>query len=111
GLGAALMFPAALALVVQTFPFEQRGRAMAVFFGVAGGLTAVGPLLGGYLSDWTWRSIFWVNIPVAVVALVLTVRSKPVDVYTRAKLDYVGLVLIAGGMGLSVLGLQQASSW
>jgi MFS family permease len=84
---------------------------MAVFFGVAGGLTAVGPLLGGYLSAWTWRSIFWVNIPVAIVAVVLTIRSKPIDHYTKAKLDYVGLLLIGAGMGLSVLGLQQASSW
>lgn len=111
GLGAALMFPAALALVVSSFPFEARGRAMAVFFAVAGGLTAVGPLLGGYLSAWTWRSIFWVNVPVAIIAVVLTLMSKPVDSREPAKLDFPGLVLIAGGMGLSVLGLQQASSW
>lgn len=111
GLGAALMFPAALAIVVQSFPFAERGRAMAVFFGVAGGLTALGPMLGGYLSEWTWRSIFWVNIPVAIVAVVLTLRAKPVDEYHAAKLDLVGLALIAGGMGLSVLGLQQSSAW
>lgn len=111
GLGAALLFPAALALVIQSFPFNERGRAMAVFFGVAGGLTAVGPLLGGYLSEWTWRSIFWVNIPVAVIAVILTLMAKPVDTFTKAKLDYVGLLLIVGGMGLSVLGLQQASTW
>ena len=111
GLGAALMFPAALAIVVQSFPFEERGRAMAVFFGVAGGLTAVGPLVGGYLSEWTWRSIFWVNIPVAVIAVVLTVMAKPADTSVRARLDVRGLVLIVAGMGLSVLGFQQASVW
>ena len=105
------MFPAALALVVSSFPFAARGRAMAVFFGVAGGLTAVGPLLGGVLSQWTWRSIFWVNIPVAVIAVVLTLRSRPVDSHEPAPLDLPGLVLIAAGMGASVLGLQQASTW
>lgn len=111
GLGAALMFPAALAIVVSSFPFEQRGRAMAVFFAVAGGLTAVGPLVGGYLSEWTWRSIFWVNLPVAVIAIVLTLIARPTDTFRKGKLDIPGLVLIVSGMGLSVLGLQQASSW
>jgi EmrB/QacA subfamily drug resistance transporter len=111
GLGAALMFPAALAIVVSTFPFAERGRAMAVFFAVAGGLTAVGPLLGGVLSEWTWRSIFWVNIPVAIIAVVLTLMSKPIDTYQRARIDVVGLVLITAGMALAILGLQQASDW
>ena len=60
------MFPAALAIVVQTFALRERGKALALFFGIAGGLTAVGPILGGYLTQWTWRAIFWVNIPVAL---------------------------------------------
>ena len=63
------MFPAALAIVVQTFELRERGKALALFFGIAGGLTAVGPALGGFLTQWTWRAIFWVNIPVAVIAL------------------------------------------
>ena len=64
--GARYMFPAALAIVVRTFPLRERGKALAVFFGIAGGLTAIGPILGGYLTLWTWRAIFWVNVPVAV---------------------------------------------
>ena len=47
GAGGALMFPAALAIVVNTFPLRERGKALALFFGIAGGLTAIGPLLGG----------------------------------------------------------------
>ena len=50
GVGGAIMFPAALAIVVQTFPLRERGKALALFFGIAGGLTAVGPILGGYLT-------------------------------------------------------------
>ena len=65
GVGGAIMFPAALAIVVQTFPLHERGKALALFFGIAGGLTPVGPALGGFLTQWTWRAIFWVNIPVA----------------------------------------------
>src|SRR6202044_199002 len=58
GAGGALMFPAALAIVVRTFPFQDRGKALAIFFGIAGGLTAIGPILGGYLTQWTWRGLF-----------------------------------------------------
>jgi EmrB/QacA subfamily drug resistance transporter len=111
GAGAALMFPAALAIVLDSFPVAERGRAMAIFFGIAGGLTAVGPIAGGYLTEWTWRAIFWINIPVAIIALFLTWRAKPADERNPAPLDYKGTVLVCGGMGLLVLGLQQSAIW
>jgi EmrB/QacA subfamily drug resistance transporter len=111
GVGGAFMFPAALAIVVQTFPLHERGKALAAFFGVAGALTAIGPILGGYLTQWTWRAIFWVNIPMAIVALVLIAVSKPVTDFRPARLDYRGLVLIVGGVSLSIFGFQQASIW
>jgi EmrB/QacA subfamily drug resistance transporter len=111
GAGGAIMFPAALAIVVQTFELRARGRALALFFGIAGGLTAIGPILGGYLTQWTWRAIFWVNIPVAVIALVLIAISKPTTVHQAARMDYRGLALIASGVGLSVFGFQQSTIW
>jgi MFS family permease len=111
GAGAAIMFPAALAIVIGSFPLRERGVAMAIFFAVTGGLTSVGPIAGGFLSEWTWRAIFWVNIPVAIIALILTGIAKPASSRTPAPLDYRGTVLIAGGMGLAVLGLQQSAVW
>lgn len=63
GAFAALLFPAAVGIVVASFPLRERGKAMAIFFGITGGLTAIGPITGGYLTQWTWRSIFWINIP------------------------------------------------
>jgi EmrB/QacA subfamily drug resistance transporter len=111
GAGAAIMFPAALAIVVGAYPQGERGRALAIFFGVAGGLTALGPLAGGYLIDITWRAIFWINIPVAIASVALILWSKPEDKRRPAPLDYRGTVLFALGMGLLVLGLQQASDW
>ncbi len=111
GVGGALMYPAALAIVVNTYPLRERGRALALFFGIAGGLTAVGPILGGYLAEWTWRAIFWVNIPVALIALALIAVSKPTTVSQPAKMDYRGVVLIAAGVGLSVIGFQQSNIW
>ena len=111
GAGAAIMFPAALAIVVAAYPRDERGRAMAAFFGIAGGLTAIGPLAGGFLIELTWRSIFWINVPVAIAAVILTLRAKPDDTRRPAPLDYKGAVLAAFGLGLLVLGLQQSSDW
>jgi EmrB/QacA subfamily drug resistance transporter len=112
GVGGAIMFPAALAIVVNVFPLHERGRALALFFGIAGGLTSIGPILGGYLTEaWTWRAIFWVNIPVALIALVLIALSRPKTQYQRAPIDYRGAVLLAAGVALSVLGLQQSAVW
>ncbi|HEX5593666.1 MAG TPA: MFS transporter [Solirubrobacterales bacterium] len=111
GAGAAIMFPAALAIVLNAFPVRERGQAMAIFFAIAGGLTSVGPIAGGFLVEWTWRAIFWVNIPVAIIALVLIAKSKPTDEKHPAPLDYTGTVLITAGMAFTVLGLQQSSVW
>jgi EmrB/QacA subfamily drug resistance transporter len=111
GAGGAIMYPAALAIVVNTFALRERGKALALFFGIAGGLTAVGPILGGYLTAWTWRAIFWVNVPVAIIALVLIAIAKPVTQHRPARMDYRGLFFIASGIALSVFGLQQSNIW
>ena len=111
GAGGAIMFPAAIAIVVETFDLRSRGRALALFFGIAGGLTAIGPIAGGYLIEWTWRSIFWINIPVALIALALIAISKPANECRPAPMDYRGLALIIGGVGLSVFGFQQSALW
>ncbi len=111
GVGAALMIPAALALVVGAFELDKRGRALAIFFGITGALTSIGPIAGGYLIQVDWRAIFWINIPIAIIALILILIAKPDDSRSPAPIDYRGAALITGGMALSVLGLQQASVW
>ncbi|HEX3929317.1 MAG TPA: MFS transporter [Nocardioides sp.] len=111
GISGALMIPAALAVVVAAFPVAERGRALALFFGVSGGLTAVGPIAGGYLTQWTWRAIFWINIPIAILALVLTACAGIPSVRRAERIDLRGAALVALGMGLSVLGFEQAAVW
>ncbi|RTL65154.1 MAG: MFS transporter [Pseudonocardiaceae bacterium] len=111
GLSAALMIPAALAVVVSSFPVRERGKALAIFFGVSGGLTAIGPIAGGYLTQWTWRAIFWINVPVAIVALVLTIAAGIAVAGRRERIDWRGAFVVAVGMALSVLGFEQARSW
>jgi EmrB/QacA subfamily drug resistance transporter len=111
GASAAVLFPAALAIVVSSYDVSGRGKALAVFFSVTGGLTAIGPIAGGYLTEWTWRAIFWVNIPVAIIALVLIAISKPSEERSPSRIDMRGAVLVSIGMAIAVLGLQQASVW
>jgi EmrB/QacA subfamily drug resistance transporter len=111
GVSGAIMIPAALAVVVSAFPVRERGRAMAIFFGVSGGLTAVGPIAGGFLTEWTWRAIFWINVPIGVIALVLLAAAHITPSRRRERIDVPGAVLAAIGMGLSVLGFEQAPVW
>ena len=111
GASAAFLFPAALAIVVGTYEVGERGRYLAVFFSISGGLTAIGPVAGGYLTQWTWRAIFWINVPVAIVAVALTVLARPEQTVRRERLDLRGAGLVGAGMALAVLGLQQASAW
>jgi MFS family permease len=111
GVGAAMMIPAALALVIGSFEVRKRGQALAIFFGVTGALTSIGPIAGGYLTTIDWRAIFWINVPIAIIALVLIAYSKPTDKRNPAPLDVPGAVLVTGGMAFSVLGLQQSSVW
>lgn len=111
GVSGAIMIPAALAVVVSGFPIRERGKALAIFFGVSGGLTAIGPIAGGYLTKWTWRAIFWINIPVAIIAIVLALMAGIPQARRRESIDWRGAALVALGMGLSVLGFEQAPTW
>lgn len=113
GAFTAIMFPAALGIVLAHFPTSSRGKAVATFFAITGAMTALGPFLGGYLTEWTWRSIFWINIPIAIIALILLSRvaatdSKPAK---RAPIDWGGAGLIAISMALCIAGFQQAGTW
>lgn len=111
GAGAALLFPAALAIVVAAFPLKGRGRALALFFAIGGGLTAVGPLAGGYLLNIHWSLIFWINIPFAIIGIILTLRMKINTEPLREPIDWRGGAVVATGMAVSIYGLQQAAVW
>ena len=112
GASAAFLFPAALAIVVATYEVDERGKYLAIFFSISGALTAIGPIAGGYLTQWTWRSIFWINVPVAIIAIVLTIIAKPEQASHRDEsLDMAGAVLSVAGMAIAVLGLQEAAVW
>jgi EmrB/QacA subfamily drug resistance transporter len=112
GVGGGLLIPSATVLVLDAFPPAERGKGLSVFFIVAGLFTAIGPIAGSYLTEyWTWRAIFWINVPVAALSLIEFRNAKLNDVKHPAKLDTRGAVLIVVGMALTVLGIQQSTEW
>ena len=112
GVGGGLLIPSATVLVLDAFPGTERGKGLAIFFIVAGLFTAIGPIAGSYLTEfWTWRAIFWINVPVALLALIEFRFAKLNDVKHPSRLDVRGAVLIVVGMGLTVLGIQQSTEW
>ncbi len=111
GVFAAMLMPAAITTVYTTASLERRGRSMAAFFGIAGAFTALGPVVGSYLLHWSWRAIFWVNIPVAIAAVVVILMADIPPNRLRQRIDWLGALLIAAAMGSSVIGFTQSATW
>lgn len=111
GLGAALLTPQTLSTITRIFPPERRGVAMSVWGATAGVATLVGPLAGGALVDslgWQW--IFFVNVPIGVIGLVLAVWLIPVLPTHPHRFDVLGVALSGLAMFLVVFGLQEGQS-
>ena len=108
GLGAALMTPQTMAVITRTFPAARRGIAMALWGAVAGVATLVGPLVGGVLVDgpgWEW--IFFVNVPIGVIAFIAAQMLVPHLETHQHSFDWLGVALSGIGMFLLVFGLQE----
>ena len=114
GIGGALMWPAILGMTFAALPPARAGLAGGLILGVAGIGNALGPLLGGLLTDaFSWRAIFWVNLPVALIAVAATakwVHQPPVEA-TERRIDYAGIATVSGGLVAILLGLDQAVDW
>src|SRR3954447_20874742 len=112
GAGGALLIPSTTVLVLNSFPSAERGKGLSVFFIVAGLFTAIGPIAGSYLTEyWTWRAIFWINVPVAIFALVELRLVSLADVRQPGRIDWRGAFLLVVGLGLTVLGIQESTAW
>ena len=114
GVGAAFMMPATLAIITQAFPPEQRGTAIGTWAGVSALALAIGPVIGGFLTeDVSWRAIFFINPPIAVVAVAVTLfaaresRDETVD----RTVDFAGIASLTVGLTALVLALVESNSW
>ena len=109
GIGGGGITVTASALIGEVVPLRERGRYQGILGAVFGVTTVIGPLLGGYFTDYlTWRWAFWVNVPVSVVVFLVAAAAIP-DLVSSTKpvIDYAGIVLV----GLGATGLTLATSW
>ncbi len=103
GIGGGALQPISQSILLETFPPRQHGMAMAIFgIGVMFG-PIVGPLLGGWITDnWSWHWIFYINIPIGVISIIMTmffITDPPYMERMKMKIDYWGLALLAVGLG------------
>jgi EmrB/QacA subfamily drug resistance transporter len=114
GIGAAFMMPATLAIITQAFPPHERGTAIGTWAGVSALALAIGPVIGGFLTqDVSWRAIFFINPPIAVIAVgvALFAAKESRDETVDRTVDYLGIVTLTAGLTSLVLALVEGNSW
>jgi EmrB/QacA subfamily drug resistance transporter len=111
GFGAALLVPGSLAIISNSFSEQERGRAIGVWSGFSAITTGIGPVLGGWLIEHvSWRAVFFINVPIAFVVVLISLRhvSENSDRETT-RVDWLGAILAALGLGGLVYGLIESS--
>ena len=113
GLGAAMLMPQTLTIITNTFPAERRGAAFGIWGAVAGVATIAGPTLGGLLvTAFDWRWIFYVNLPIGVIVLVITPLIIPdLRLGRRHRIDIPGVLLASGGLLAICYGLVEGQKY
>ena len=109
GVGAALIFPLSLVLVSMSFPEGERGKALGLYGAIGTSFLALGPLVGGLLTEYlSWRWIFWVNPPIVLgVALVTLLFWRDPPLKHESAFDWRGLILLVGGLSLTVFAMME----
>jgi len=107
GVGGAILTPQTLSMITNIFPAEKRGAAFGIWGAVAGVASLAGPTLGGFLvTNYDWRAIFWINVPVGIIAFGLGIWLLPSVKFGRAhSLDPVGVLLASSGLAALVFAL------
>jgi EmrB/QacA subfamily drug resistance transporter len=114
GVGAAFMMPGTLSIITDAFPPSERGKAIGTWAGVSALALAIGPVLGGFLTDYvSWRAIFYINLPVGVLtvlAATFLVRESR-DTTVGRKVDVLGVGILTVGLTALVLALIEGNNW
>ena len=111
GLGASMISPQAMTMITRLFPYQHRGAAMGLWGAVAGIASLIGPIAGGLLVDsvgWEW--IFFINLPIAVLSLVMVFKFVPRLEPQAHSFDWIGVALSAVAMFCLVFGIQEGDS-
>jgi EmrB/QacA subfamily drug resistance transporter len=115
GVGGAMLVPSTGALIINAFGRSERGKAMGIYTGLSMVFLALGPLVGGMLTQSvSWRAVFFINLPIGlliVTAAHFTLPRRPRLPIPRAAIDWVGIPLLIGALGSLVLALMQGQTW
>jgi EmrB/QacA subfamily drug resistance transporter len=114
GIGAAFMMPATLSIISNAFPPQERGKAIGTWAGVSALALAIGPVVGGFLVESvSWQSIFFLNVPVAVLAVVVTLFAthESRDETAPRWVDVPGVTTLTAGLAALVLALVEGNRW
>lgn len=113
GLGVAMLIPSSLALVAVIFPAEERGKAIGIWTGVSGLGMAIGPVLGGIITSLlSWRWVFFVNVPILIIAgFIGMVSIREIQHQGDKTIDWAGFFLMIVGLGTLVAGVIQGPVW
>ena len=102
GAGAALIWPSSMSMIVDTFPLSKRGQALGVTMSISSVLLAIGPMVGGVVTEFvTWRWLFWINLPVGMMGVVMVLASMPQAKKLDDSFDCCGFIaLLVGSFSL-----------
>jgi EmrB/QacA subfamily drug resistance transporter len=111
GFGAALLVPGSLAIISSSFREEDRGHAIGTWSGFSAITAAIGPVLGGWLIErFSWRAVFFINLPLAIIVVVICYWRVPESSGNeKGRLDWLGAIIIALGLGALVWGLIESA--
>src|SRR5213082_2682072 len=111
GLGAALLVPGSLAIISSSFSENERGRAIGTWSGFSAITTAIGPVMGGWLIEHlSWRAVFFINLPIALLVILIALRHvADTSDKENTRVDWLGAILAATGLGALVYGLIESS--
>ena len=114
GIGAAFMMPATLSIITNAFPAHERGKAIGTWAGVSALALALGPVVGGFLTEQvSWRAIFFLNLPVAAAAVFVALFAikESRDSTVPRTVDFAGVATLTVGIGALVLALVEGNGW
>lgn len=112
GAGGALMLPATMSIILDTFHHEERGRALGIYVSIGSFFLAIGPFLGGVITQYlSWRYVFWINLPIATFGYIMALNLIPKSVKHKEPFDVKGFTLLSAGIFATVFAIMQAQEW
>lgn len=112
GMGGAIMLPATGALLMETFPLEERAKALGINTGISSLFLLLGPVLGGFFTDYlSWRVIFWVNLPILLFGFLMSYRILAPEKKGGGTFDFMGAIPLILSVICLVVALMQGAVW